>query len=97
MNQIKIEIVDTELQIISGTSKGGKPYSMTLQTAYLYTDAPYPEKFEVILPKPQKEGEEVKPYPKGMYTPDLTKSVTVFNGRINFNPQLIPFNQVKAA
>ncbi len=90
MEIIKIEIVDTETQVISGTSKAGKPYEMHLQAAYLYTGAPYPEKFEVILPRAEIPGEAPSPYKKGMYTLDLTKSISVFNGRINLSPSLVP-------
>ena len=49
MNKFQIEIVDTEVQILSGTSKAGKPYEMKLQAAYLHNGGAYPEKFELIL------------------------------------------------
>ena len=80
MNKFQIEIVDTEVQILSGTSKAGKPYEMKLQAAYLHNGGAYPEKFELILPRPE-EGKESQPYHKGFY-PYKTEP-RVFGGRIN--------------
>ena len=88
---LKIEINDSEVQTITGVSAKGKPYSMQLQTAYFHQDGQvYPDKFEVILPRPKNDKEVVSPYPKGFYTVDYSKSFNVYNGRLSFNPVLVP-------
>lgn len=79
MDKFQIEIVDTEVQLLSGTSKAGKPYEMSLQVAYLHNGGAYPEKFEVILPRGEN-GSKSHPYQKGFYP--YKTSPRVFGGRI---------------
>lgn len=80
MSKLQVEVVDEEVQELSGTSKAGKPYSMKLQKAYLHNGGAYPEGFEVILPR-RSDGTEPKAYAKGFYP--FKVEPRVFNGRIN--------------
>lgn len=92
---MKIEIVNSDVQTITGTSAKGKPYEMKLQTAYFHqVGQTYPDKFEVILPR-AVNGQTVKPYAAGFYTVDYDKSFNVYNGRLSFSPVLVPQSSKK--
>ena len=95
-----VQICDTSVQELSGTSKWGKPYQMRIQTAYLHCGKPHPDPFEVVIPSHKdKEGNVVHdaPYAVREYDFDLEKSIKVSQGRLTFNPVLIPRVNKKAS
>ncbi len=60
---IKIELISTEVETISGTAKAtGKPYSFRKQAGYLHGAGKYPERFMF----PLQDGQA--PYATGLYT-----------------------------
>lgn len=77
---------------VSGTSKAGKPYAMSFQTAYAFCVDPetgevsaFPDKFEMVLPKGQE-----KAYPKGEYTLSPASIYVDRDGKLALRPVLIP-------
>lgn len=90
--KIFVQIVDTKLQHLSGTSKKGNDYDMYMQTMYLHHGGVIPDKFEKILDSEKDDDGKViepQPYPVGEYDINMSESFDVFNGRITFNPVLI--------
>ena len=63
--EVRIEIVDSSVATLSGTSKAGKPYTVHKQEGYLHNGHRYPERFEFSPPN----GTDGKPlaYQPGMY------------------------------
>ena len=67
MDPLRIEIKSNLITEQSGTSAKGKPYTLYKQSGYAYTYDqhgklnPYPERFEMLVPK------EGKPYEVGFY------------------------------
>lgn len=63
---VRIEIISTEVNTISGIAKGsGKPYKMHKQEAYLHNGHHYPDRFEISLADNELGP---SPYQPGFYT-----------------------------
>ena len=95
---IKITVAQTTVKEVKGTSaKTGKPYAMAFQTAYAHTldkdgnAPPYPEKFEVILDKDERDNPKV--YPVGDYQLHPSAVYIDQNGRLAIAPRLTPLTK----
>ncbi|MDD0817252.1 single-stranded DNA-binding protein [Curvibacter sp. HBC28] len=90
---IKVSVMSTDVRNQSGTSKAGKPYSMTFQTVWLHTvdqhgkPNPFPEKVEIILPK-NAEGAALF-YPVGDYTLAPESLYVDRGGDLKLSPRLV--------
>lgn len=88
---IRISIPAAIVREIPYTDKKGQPARLFAQAAYAFTrddkgaEAPYPDKFEVILPKGQ-----TMPYPEGDYTLHPSAVYVDRNGRLACTPRLTP-------
>lgn len=88
---IRISIPSASLREINYTDKAGKPARLLAQTAYAFTrdegnvEAPYPDKFEVLLAKGQTQ-----PYAVGDYTLHPSALFIDKNGKLACSPRLTP-------
>jgi hypothetical protein len=88
---VRISIVSAALREIPYTDKKGAPQRLLVQTAYLHsvdaegTVAPYPDKFEVVLPKGQ-----TLPFNPGDYTLHPSAVYVDQRGRLACTPRLTP-------
>jgi len=98
---MKVEILTSELTLLSGKSKKtGNDYAMALQEAFLHRPGQkYPEKFEITLPRERQDSEgNWAGYQPGMYELDMAQSVEVFGNRLSLRPVLVPVKpSLKAA
>lgn len=83
---LKIEITSTAVELKTGTSNKGKPYSIRSQVAYRHNEGkPYPDPMKINLK------DEQPPYLKGFYT--LSDDSFYVDGyqNLSISPVLVPF------
>jgi len=87
----RITVADSHLREIPYTDKKGKPARLLVQNAYLHVfdetgaPMPFPERFEVVLPK----GQELA-YAVGDYTLHPSAIYVDRSGRLACSPRLVP-------
>lgn len=98
-NMIKITVSKPTCKLISGTSAKGRSYELYIQEAHAFcVDAEtgavnqFPDKFEIVLPKGQKE-----PFPAGDYTLSSSSVFVDRDGRLSVTPRLVPIKPAPVA
>lgn len=88
---ILVKVAQTGLREIPFTDKKGQAQRLLVQTAFAFTvdqdgnPPPYPEKFEIVLPRGQ-----VTPYAVGDYTLHPSAIYVDQKGRLACQPRLTP-------
>jgi len=93
---INVTVAKSDLREVPYTDKKGQPQRLLIQQAYLHTvdpdgtTGPFPDKFEIVLPRGQTQ-----PYAVGAYTLHPSAISVDTNGRLTCAPRLTPITAPK--
>lgn len=92
---IKVEITPNQANLITrnGTTKDGRPYSLSEQKAYIYLGGDYPTEFTLSIPQGRA------PFPAGFYTLGASSLHVGAFGRLEVSRDisLFPVQETKKA